>query len=333
MPDGHFDPLPIDQGDDGLVRHGRFIDVEVLGTIVAQGGTYDSITITNATIDVATIDDATITNADITSGSIGGLTIDGDLTMTTGAAIAFASSTPRLIIDYDSYGSQDIVFESGHQYEYSKGKWNFTTADSAPFIYATLALTGTYLGDATNRGAGNINVTSDYQNSEGEVDINSQAYGNWDAVTEIGAIAVGSGDATTTVNATANSGTGVLSLRSSGEVNFYAGGAERLVLDSAGQLEAIDGTQSAPAYSFSNDPDSGIYNLGSNDVGIVAGGTRRLRVNGTRIDCDNVSFLSHPVKSTTGDPSGPQNGDVYVNTSDNKMRVYADGAWRDIVTW
>lgn len=39
------------------------------------------------------------------------------------------------------------------------------------------------------------------------------------------------------------------------------------------------------------------------------------------------------VKTTTGDPSSPGEGDIYVNTADNKVRVYADGAWRDLATW
>ncbi|MHC4644647.1 MAG: LamG domain-containing protein [Planctomycetota bacterium] len=40
-----------------------------------------------------------------------------------------------------------------------------------------------------------------------------------------------------------------------------------------------------------------------------------------------------PVKSTTGDPASPVEGQIYVNTADNKIRVYADGEWRDLATW
>lgn len=40
-----------------------------------------------------------------------------------------------------------------------------------------------------------------------------------------------------------------------------------------------------------------------------------------------------PVKSDTGDPSSPTEGQIYVNTFDNKVRVYADAAWRDLATW
>ena len=40
-----------------------------------------------------------------------------------------------------------------------------------------------------------------------------------------------------------------------------------------------------------------------------------------------------PVKTDTGDPSSPVEGQTYVNTADKKVRVYADAAWRDLATW
>lgn len=39
------------------------------------------------------------------------------------------------------------------------------------------------------------------------------------------------------------------------------------------------------------------------------------------------------VKTTTGDPADPFEGQIYINTFDNAMRAYADGAWRDLATW
>ncbi|MHC4474877.1 MAG: hypothetical protein ACYTEL_04485 [Planctomycetota bacterium] len=50
-------------------------------------------------------------------------------------------------------------------------------------------------------------------------------------------------------------------------------------------------------------------------------------------DTLTVDTLVLPVKTTTGDPAGPVTGQIYVNTYDNKIRVYADGAWRDLATW
>ena len=46
-----------------------------------------------------------------------------------------------------------------------------------------------------------------------------------------------------------------------------------------------------------------------------------------------MGTLVLPVKTDTGDPASPVEGQIYVNTADNKVRVYADGAWRDLATW
>ena len=40
-----------------------------------------------------------------------------------------------------------------------------------------------------------------------------------------------------------------------------------------------------------------------------------------------------PVRTSTGDPASPFEGQMYVNTADNALRVYADGAWRDVISW
>jgi hypothetical protein len=50
-------------------------------------------------------------------------------------------------------------------------------------------------------------------------------------------------------------------------------------------------------------------------------------------DTVTMGTLVLPVKTTTGDPASPVEGQIYVNTSDNKVRVYADGAWRDLAMW
>ena len=87
----------------------------------------------------------------------------------------------------------------------------------------------------------------------------------------------------------------------------------------------------------SNDPPwirmrSHNYDPGSIQWGIGSYSDGYMFLNQTRLSID-TTFLKLPVKSTTGDPSSPQDGDMYVNTSDNKVRVYADAAWRDLATW
>lgn len=39
------------------------------------------------------------------------------------------------------------------------------------------------------------------------------------------------------------------------------------------------------------------------------------------------------IKDTTGDPTASGNYHFVINTFDNNFRVYADGAWRTLVSW
>ena len=67
-------------------------------------------------------------------------------------------------------------------------------------------------------------------------------------------------------------------------------------------------------------------------IDLEVDGGDRVRIDATRANILST-FLKLPVKTTTGDPSSPVNGDMYVNTFDNTVRVFADAAWRDLATW
>jgi parallel beta-helix repeat protein len=43
--------------------------------------------------------------------------------------------------------------------------------------------------------------------------------------------------------------------------------------------------------------------------------------------------LNLPVKITGGDPADPVDGLLYLNTGENKLKVYADGDWRTLTSW
>lgn len=54
-----------------------------------------------------------------------------------------------------------------------------------------------------------------------------------------------------------------------------AGGyTARLTLTSGGQLETGDGAVSGPAFSFTNDPDCGMYRIGTNNIGLAVNGAK-----------------------------------------------------------
>lgn len=51
-----------------------------------------------------------------------------------------------------------------------------------------------------------------------------------------------------------------------------------------------------------------------------------------RIRPDSGYVRLESSKTDTGDPTGAE-GMLYYNTFDNAFKIYADGAWRTIVTW
>ena len=81
--------------------------------------------------------------------------------------------------------------------------------------------------------------------------------------------------------------------------------------------------------------DDGLFSPFDTGLSVVLGGNEVTRYEATRVDFDigALSFITLPVKTTTGDPSSPKSGDTYTNEFDNKIRTYADGAWRDLATW
>ena len=57
-----------------------------------------------------------------------------------------------------------------------------------------------------------------------------------------------------------------------------------------GPMQIGDGTAAAPAYSFLADTDTGIYRIGSNSLGISAGGTLRLTIDSTGVVTASSGF-------------------------------------------
>ena len=80
------------------------------------------------------------------------------------------------------------------------------------------------------------------------------------------------------------------------------------------------------------------YLHSSNTMQMYAGGSLQLALTSSIATFSNSvlidgTYLKLPVKIDTGDPTSPADGWMYVNTLDNKIRVYADAAWRDLATW
>lgn len=114
--------------------------------------------------------------------------------------------------------------------------------------------------------------------------------------------------------------TGIYSLGSN-RIGFAAGGAfmGEFRGDLAGTpFQINDGTVALPAYSFSNDQDTGIYRVGANDLGFSIGGSLFLRIN---------SSLGIAAQTAIGMQDGVFNNPslYYINDTDTGLyRVSAD---------
>jgi hypothetical protein len=81
---------------------------------------------------------------------------------------------------------------------------------------------------------------------------------------------------TPTLKFTGDTNTGLYS-PGADQVSVATGGAERLRVDSTGQIEAVNlGTAAAPVYSFTTDPNTGVYSPGADQIALTTGGTGRL---------------------------------------------------------
>jgi hypothetical protein len=68
-------------------------------------------------------------------------------------------------------------------------------------------------------------------------------------------------------------------LSAANSISIATNSTQRLLIDSTGQIEAVSlGTAAAPAYSWTGDPNTGIYSPGADQVAISTGGTGRLFV-------------------------------------------------------
>lgn len=122
-------------------------------------------------------------------------------------------------------------------------------------------------------------------------------------------------------------------------VTFAVGGADRWTISDdyleAGSsgIRAEYGSAATPTFSFLLMTDAGIFRSGTDRIGLAVGGSQMVDFGPTRVSIYNTDFLKVPIKNSTGDPSSPVNGDIYVNTVDNKARVYCDSAWHDMAAW
>jgi hypothetical protein len=92
----------------------------------------------------------------------------------------------------------------------------------------------------------------------------------------------------------------------SNELSFTVNSTRRMFI-SANQVrstvpfEAPNGDASAPSYSFSSDPDTGIYRSGNNQISITCGNSERLRIGGALLVSYNAGTTQLSFQRSNGD--------------------------------
>ena len=112
-------------------------------------------------------------------------------------------------------------------------------------------------------------------------------------------------------------GTGSSDPKLQGESNLTFDGS---ILQVTGTTRLSDGTASAPAYSFLNETDSGLFRVSANTLGIAVNGTRKI----TCYDTGGIVF-----STTTGTGFGSRAHDGLTINSSNNLQYIADTDFGD----
>jgi hypothetical protein len=111
-------------------------------------------------------------------------------------------------------------------------------------------------------------------------------------------------------------------------ISFYTDSVERARINSDGILSGWSGTNSAPTFSYTNDPNTGMYFPATDAVGFATGGTEIVRITSTGLQVTNIKAKDGTASITLADSTGQAtfsanpllnagtaNGVLYLNAS------------------
>ncbi len=88
-----------------------------------------------------------------------------------------------------------------------------------------------------------------------------------------------------------------------------------------GQILAADGTVALPEYSFTADPDSGIYRIGANNIGIGVNATKILDISTSGLNVIGTVSSNGAAFSPTAQAAGMVNGTIVESHTGNAMTL------------
>lgn len=120
-----------------------------------------------------------------------------------------------------------------------------------------------------------------------------------------------------------------------GTINLRTGASvTALRINTSQQLLGVDGTQTLPPFAFISDPDTGLYRIGANTLGLATGGNTQIQVTttGTTIGAANTDFhtlnTGTAATASAGAATLPANPVAFITISINgttrKIPYYAN---------
>jgi hypothetical protein len=125
-------------------------------------------------------------------------------------------------------------------------------------------------------------------------------------------------------------------LSAANSVSIATNSTQRLLIDAAGQIEAVSlGSAAAPTFSWTGDPNTGIYSPGADQVAISTNGSQRLLIDSTgQIEAAGLGSASAPAWSYVGDPNTgifSPTADTLAITTGGSERARIDSSGRLLV--
>ena len=233
------------------------------------------------------------------------------------------------------------------------GEFTVTSSDAlskSQFVLNTYAI-GTWAADtdvsATAGGSGAATVdllaSADSGNSTVTITAGSNS-GTADIVLSADQVQIPDGSVSApalTFSATGQQDVGIYR-STTDEINFATAGVERAAISNGGftvgtttgwaRIRYASPAANQPSYTFQGDTGTGMYRPAAAQIGFSTNSGQRLLIDDDVVVVKTGLFRL-PVKGSTGDPTATDQGDMYVNSVDNVLKVYEGGSWRTVASW
>lgn len=199
------------------------------------------------------------------------------------------------------------------------GSGTFTLAEAAfvPNTVISSSVMNSDLSDIATNGLtnavakdGQTTITGAFKGASGSVGLPMYSFS---ADTDSGVYRIGANNIGVSVNATKILDIATTGLSVTGTLSSTG------TFSPVGVILAGDGTVSLPAYSFTSDPDSGVYRIGANNIGVAVNATKVLDISTTGLNVIGTVASNGAVFTPLAQGAGMVNGTIVESHSGNAV--------------